>query len=72
MRDKTVLAGGAVEVNKNIDRAPEVFVVYSSKGGAYRWWEYPATKEGYSEALATAEAVARGQAFPPPVEEIIK
>ena len=57
-------------VIKAIDRRTECFTVYSSKGGAYRWWEYPATEAGYGEACATARAVAEGRPFPPPREEM--
>ena len=71
MRNRAYFDGGDVMVIKNIDRYPECFVVYSSKGGVYRWWEYPATDVGYREAVATAEAVAGGRMFPPPCEEMV-
>ena len=70
MKDRAYFDGGDVMVIKAIDRRPECFVVYSSKGGVYRWWEYPATEAGYREAVATAQAVAGGRPFPPPDEEM--
>lgn len=69
MRNRSYFGGGDVVVIKDIDRRPELFVVYSSKEGVYRWWEYPATEAGYSDAVATASAVAEGLPFPLPVEE---
>lgn len=68
MRDRTYFGEDTVVIYV-IDRRPERYVVYSSKGGVYRWWEYPPTKEGYAEAVATAKAVVEGRPFPPPIEE---
>ena len=70
MKDRLCFGGTDVMVIRNIDRRPECWTVYSSKGGAYRWWEYPLTDEGYLEAVSVAEAVAGGMPFPPPAEEM--
>lgn len=69
MKNRLSLDNGSVMVIKVIDRLPEVFVVHSSKGGVYRWWEYPATKAGYKDAVSTASLVSQGLTFPPPIEE---
>lgn len=70
MKSRVYFDRGNVMVIKVIDRCPECFVVYSSNGGMYRWWEYPATEAGYRNAITTAEAVAEGSLFPPPCEEM--
>lgn len=63
--------GSGTVVLANRDKVPECWTVYSDEGNRYRWWEYPLTKSGFEQAIATAKAIAVGEE-PDPIEEMAR
>ena len=59
-------------VLENVNAVPEKWMVYSSKGNTYRWWEFPHNKGGYKAAIKTAIAIRDGLAVEKPIEEKVK